>query len=241
MICTIFKKKAGLSMVNFNDIVVNDIVDYKTEEELCNDYLQYIDLDSTIKNTFPLVIDNLVREYNTRIIVDMYLNNTDTYNIVPIDRARARYKYLDPIYGKSIEKYRNDYDHHEVLINHNLINCLIAIFSKVGGCHVKRTPPVYSQEDLILYDKWESIVLTVSRKNYYPEEVVKLYNQDSKAAIVQEKMLDKKLASLDLGIDDITPYLKIDYPKEYVLDDLYTNQDILLKVSDYRIANKMQQ
>ena len=84
-------------------------------------------------------------------------------------------------------------------------------------------------------------MLTVSRKNYYPEEVVKLYNQDSKAAIVQEKMLDKKLASLDLGIDDITPYLKIDYPKEYVLDDLYTNQDILLKVSDYRITNKMQQ
>ena len=228
-------------MVNFNDIVVNDIVDYKTEEELCNDYLQYIDLDSTIKNTFPLVIDNLVREYNTKIITDLYLNNTDTYNIVPIYRARNRYEYLNPIYGKNIEKYRNDYEHHDVLINHNLINCLIAIFSKVGGCYVKRIPPVYSKEDLILYDKWESIVLTVSRKNYYPEKVVELYNKDSKAAIVQEEMLREKLDSLDLGISDITPYLKIDYPKEYVLDDLYTNQDILLEVSDYRIAQKAQQ
>lgn len=228
-------------MVNFNDIVVNDIVDYKTEEELCNDYLQYVDLDSTIKNTFPLVIDNLVREYNTKIITDLYLNNTDTYNIVPIYRARARYKYLNPIHGKNIEKYRNDYEHHGVLINHNLINCLIAIFSKVGGCHVKRTPPVYSQEELILYDKWESIVLTVPRKNYYPEEVVKLYNQDSKASIVQEKMLEEKLASIDLGIDDIAPYLEINYPKEYVLNDLYTNQDILLDVSDYRIMHKEQQ
>lgn len=80
--------------------------------------------------------------------------------------------------------------------------------------------------------------------DYKTEEelcVVKLYNQDSKASIVQEKMLEEKLASLDLGIDDITPYLEINYPKEYVLDDLYTNQDILLDVSDYRIMHKEQQ
>lgn len=228
-------------MVNFNSIVVNDIVNYKTEEDLCNDYLQYIDLDSTIKNTFPLVIDNLVQEYNTKIITDLYLNNTDTYNIFPIYRARARRKYLKDIYGKNIEKYNNDYDHHGVLINHNLVNCLIAIFSKVGGCHVKRTPPVYSKKDLILYDLIEGIVLTVKRKNYYPENVVKLYNEESKAAIVREKMLRENLDSLDLGISDITPYLKIDYPKEYVLDDLYTNQDILLKVGDYRLMQKEQQ
>lgn len=226
-------------MVNFNSVVFDDIVDYKTEDELCCEYLQYIDLDFTIKNTFPLVIDNLVTEYNKKIITDLYLNNTDTYNIVPIDRARARGKYLNSAhYGKGVEKYDNDYDHHGILVNHNLVNCLIAIFSKVDGCHVKRVPPVYSKEDLIVYDKLESIELTVPRKKYYHEKVVELYNQDSKAAIVRREMLRKKLASLDLGISDITPYLKIDYPKDYVLDDLSINQDALLKVGEYRLTLK---
>ena len=229
-------------MVNFNDVVVDDIIDYKTEDELCRDYLQYIDLDSTIKNTFPFVVGDLVRKYNTKIITDLYLNNTDTYNMVPIyDRDTVHRKYQISIYGKSIEKYDNDYEHHAILINHNLVNCLIAIFSKVDGCNVKRVPPVYSKEDLIVFDKMEGIKLTVPRKNYYPKNVVELYDQDSKAAIVKREMLDKKLASLDLGIADITPYLKIEYPKEYVLDDLSINQDILLKVGDYRLTQKAQQ
>ena len=223
-------------MIDFNSIIVDDIVDYKTEDELCHDYLQYIDLDTTIKNTFPFVIDDIVKKYNTKIIVDMYFNNTDTYNIVPIySRDTVSRKHQISIYGKSIEKYDNDYEHHGILINHNLVTCLIAIFSKVGGCHVKRIPPVYSKKDLIVYEKMEGIKLTVPRKNYYPEKVVELYNQDSKAAIIQGKMLDKKLDSLDLGIGDISPYLKIDYPKKYVLDDLYCNQDLLEKVGDYRL------
>lgn len=223
-------------MIDFNNIIVDDIVDYKTEEELCHDYLEYIDIESTIKNTFPLVIDNLVREYNTKIVTDLYLNNTDTYNIVPLYRATSRYKYLDPIFGESIKKYNNDYEHHGILINHNLVNCLIEIFNKIGGCHVNRIPPVYSKEHLIVFDKMEGIKLNIIRKKYYPEKVVELYNQDSKVAIVQRKKLDKKLDSLDLGIDDITPYLKIDFPKKYVLDDLYCNQDLLEKVGEYRLT-----
>lgn len=223
-------------MVNFDDIVVNDIVDYKTEEELCYDYLQYIDLDSTIKNTFPLVIDNLVRECNLEIITDMYLDNTDTYVVSPIYRAIARQKYMQVADKENIKKYKKDYEYHEILINHNLVNCLIEIFSSVGGCTVKRVPPVYYKENGIVYDKMESIILTVVRKNYYPKKAVKLYNQDSKAAIVKEKMLRKKLKSLDLGIDDITPYLKISYPKKYVLDDISINPDILLEVNDYKIT-----
>lgn len=225
-------------MVNFDDIVVNDIVDYKTEEELCHDYLQYIDLDSTIKNTFPLVIDNLVRECNLEIITDMYLDNTDTYVVTPIYRATARQKYMQVADKENIKKYEKDYELHKILINHNLVNCLIELFNSVGGCTAERIPPVYSKENGIVYDKMERVVLTVPRKNYYPKKVVELYNQDSKAAIVKEKMLREKLKSLDLGIADITPYLKISYPKEYVLDDISINPDILLEVSDYKIAQK---
>lgn len=225
-------------MINFNDVVVNDIIDYKSKDDLCREYLQYIDLNSTIKNTFLLVVDNIVKEYNERILTDMYLNNTDTYSLVPIEHARMRREYLKVVNGK--EKYESDYEHHGILINHNLVNCLIAIFNEVDGCSVERIPSQYSSQDCIVYDQMEGIKLTIARKTYYSEKTVKEYYCDSSVAVVKREMLRNKLDSLDLGIADITPYLKIDYPTQYVLDDLSTNPDIALKIGDYTLTKTAQ-
>lgn len=226
-------------MIDFSSIVVNDIIDYKSKEGMCNEYLQYIDLDSTIKSTFQLVVDNIVREYNSKIITDLYLNNTDTYSLVPISHARVRREYLKVKKG-DIEKYKSDYENHGPLLNHNLVNCLIAIFSEVGGCSVERIPSRYSPQGCIIYDQMEGIKLTIARRNYYSEETVNEHYRDSPASVVKREMLINTLDSLDLGIADITPYLKIEYPTPYVMDDMSINRDIALKIGSYRLKSEAQ-
>lgn len=226
-------------MINFNDMVVDDIIDYKSKEDSCHEYLKYIDLDYTIKNTFPAVIDDIVKWYNSKIITDLYLNNTDTYSLVPIEHARMRRVYLRAMDRKDKERYRDDYEHHGILINHNLVNCLIAIFNEVGGCSVERIPPQYSSQGGIVYDQMEGIKLTIARK-YYSEKTVDEHYRDSPAAIVKREMLRNTLDSLDLGIADITPYLKIEYPTPYVMDDKSINLDISLKIGDYRLTQTAQ-
>lgn len=228
-------------MINFNEVVVSDIIDYKSKDDLCHEYLRYIDLDTTIKRTFPAVINNIVKEYNSKIITDLYLNNTDTYSLVPIKHAMMRRVYLRTSDRDGIEKYRNDYKNHGILINHNLVNCLIAIFNEVGGCSVERIPSRYSPQGCIIYDQMEGIKLTIVRKNYYPKETVEEHYRDSAASVVKREMLRNTLDGLDLGIADITPYLNIEYPAQYVLDDRLINQDIALKFGDYRLTQAAQQ
>lgn len=171
----------------------------------------------------------------------MYLNNTDTYSLVPIERARSQHVYLRVADREPREKYRNDYENHGILINHNLVNCLIAIFNEVDGCSVEKILPRYSPQDCIVYDQMEGIKLTIARKNYYPEKSIGEYYRDSPAAIIKREMLRNKLDSLDLGIADITPYLKIDYPAKYVLDDMSINKDIELKIGGYKLKHGAQQ
>jgi hypothetical protein len=227
-------------MINFNDVIVDDVIDYKSKDDLCLEYLRYIDLDYTIKHTFPAVIDNIVKWYNSKIITDLYLNNTDTYSLVPIEYARMRREYLKATDRKNREKYRNDYENHGILINHNLVNCLIAIFNEVGGCSVEKIPPQYSSQGCIVYDQMEGIKIKIARK-YYPEKTVEEYYRDSSASVVKREILRNTLDSLDLGIADITPYLKIEYPTPYVLDDMSINPKISLKIGDYRLTQTAQQ
>lgn len=227
-------------MINFNNVVVDDIIDYKSKDDSCREYLQYIDLDSTIKSTFQIVIDNIVKEVNSKIITDLYLNNTDTYSLVPISHARMRREYLKAAKG-DIEKYKNDYENHGILINHNLVNCLIAIFNEVDGCSVERIPSRYSQQGCIVYDQMEGVKLTIARKNYYSKESVMEYYRDSAPSVVKREMLRNTLDNLDLGITDITPYLKIEYPTQYVIDDESINPDISLKIGSYRLTQETQQ
>ena len=78
-------------------------------------------------------------------------------------------------------------------------------------------------------------------QNYCDENKIISYRNVKNRRLVDKDKLIDFLQSIDCYIDDITPYLEINYPKEYVLDDLYTNQDILLDVSDYRIMHKEQQ